>query len=205
MQIDLSSYRLFVFDADGTLRRCLIDGQPCPNKPGEWDLLPGVHDRLTDGTFDWRGRHIFAIASNQAGISLDYLTEPVALHMLIATAAAATDVYPRPRAIEFCPHLPSDGCECRKPAPGMLKALMEAFHASPDETIMIGDMESDRQAAHAAGVAFMEAWAFFGWDEPGNDQPKLEPVVDPTSMALESSDRVEAPPGQIYAFDGTGY
>jgi phosphoglycolate phosphatase-like HAD superfamily hydrolase len=32
----------------------------------------------------------------------------------------------------------------------------------PEETIFIGDMETDRQAAEAAGVKFIWAWEFFG-------------------------------------------
>jgi hypothetical protein len=34
--------RLIIFDADGTLRRTLVSGQPCPHAADEWTLLDGV-------------------------------------------------------------------------------------------------------------------------------------------------------------------
>ena len=62
-------YQLFIFDADGTLRRCTVPGQPCPNQPGEWELLPNVVETLHH--YDWRVRD-YAIVSNQGGIGLGY-------------------------------------------------------------------------------------------------------------------------------------
>lgn len=49
----------------------------------------------------------------------------------------------------------------RKPSPGMLLDAMEAFNVSPDETLMVGDMDEDEQAAKAAGGHFMNADIFF--------------------------------------------
>src|SRR5205085_2553999 len=40
------SPRLVIFDADDTLRRTIVPGQPCPHAEGEWELLPGVRARL---------------------------------------------------------------------------------------------------------------------------------------------------------------
>jgi histidinol phosphatase-like enzyme len=44
-------YRLIIFDADGTLRYCTVDGQPCPNRPDEWRLYPDVTSKLAE--FNW--------------------------------------------------------------------------------------------------------------------------------------------------------
>lgn len=37
--VDITTKKLIIFDADGTLRRCTVPGQPCPNKDGEWELM----------------------------------------------------------------------------------------------------------------------------------------------------------------------
>src|SRR5689334_11626787 len=37
--------RLFIFDADDTLRHTLVPGQPSPRAADEWELLPGVAER----------------------------------------------------------------------------------------------------------------------------------------------------------------
>jgi D-glycero-D-manno-heptose 1,7-bisphosphate phosphatase len=70
----------------------------------------------------------------------------------------------------MCPHHPNGRneyaitCDYRKPAPGMLLSLMGQFGVSADETIYVGDMDSDRQAAEAAGVTFIHASKFFKED-----------------------------------------
>jgi D-glycero-D-manno-heptose 1,7-bisphosphate phosphatase len=53
--------------------------------------------------------------------------------------------------IRYCPHLPDADCECRKPRPGMLKALMDATGSAPAATLFVGDSLRDLQAAAAAG------------------------------------------------------
>lgn len=49
----------------------------------------------------------------------------------------------------------------RKPNPGMFLQALQGVDASPEQTIMVGDAEEDRQAAESAGVAFMWAEEFF--------------------------------------------
>jgi D-glycero-D-manno-heptose 1,7-bisphosphate phosphatase len=45
--------------------------------------------------------------------------------------------------IYFCPHLPSEGCDCRKPAISLgLKAVAE-HQLDPSQSFMVGDQESD--------------------------------------------------------------
>ena len=54
-------------------------------------------------------------------------------------------------AIYYCPHSRDEGCECRKPNPGMLFQAQRDLALCLSETRFIGDDERDRQAAEAAG------------------------------------------------------
>lgn len=54
--------------------------------------------------------------------------------------------------IFFCPHLDSEGCECRKPKPGLLLKAAEKYNINLSETYFIGDFESDIVAGRAAGA-----------------------------------------------------
>jgi histidinol-phosphate phosphatase family protein len=54
-------------------------------------------------------------------------------------------------AIYYCPHNWDDGCECRKPKPGMLFQAQRDFNLDLSRTLFIGDDERDAQAADAAG------------------------------------------------------
>lgn len=114
--------KLYVFDADGTLRRCTVPGQPCPNKPGEWELLPGVEGRLA--RIDWNITGL-GILSNQGGIALGHLSEDMAYQLLCDTVTAATKRWPLAGSIFVCPHAPGAGCACRKPSPVGLRKIME--------------------------------------------------------------------------------
>lgn len=154
--------RLYVFDADGTLRRTTVPGLPCPNAPGEWELIPGVRERLA--RIDW-GAARFGVATNQGGVGLGYLTLSRARSLLDEMVVAAFGVRPPPGSVEICPHAPHWRCACRKPEPLMLQRLMRRFGASKEETLFVGDMDRDEQAARRAGTRFMWARDFFGWAE----------------------------------------
>ena len=153
-------YKLLIFDADGTLRRCTVSGQPCPNKAGEWELMPNVKKIMAE--IDW-SKTALGIASNQAGISLGYMDKQTAHQLLCDMVVEATGYFPPTGTIQVCPHGINDGCECRKPRPGMLDAIMQYWGEYQQNTIYIGDMESDKEAAESAGCDFMWARDFFGW------------------------------------------
>jgi D-glycero-D-manno-heptose 1,7-bisphosphate phosphatase len=144
-------FKLYVFDADGTLRRTTVPGLTCPNRPGDWELIPGVRERLS------------RIGWGEGG--LGYLTLAAARGLLVEMVVEAFGVEPPPGAIEICPHAPHWGCACRKPEPEMLLRLMRRFRAEPEETLYVGDMDRDEGAARAAGTSFMWAHEFFGWTD----------------------------------------
>ena len=52
----------------------------------------------------------------------------------------------------ICPHLPEDGCECRKPRTGLLTRYLAATNLALDESAVIGDRESDLELAKNIGV-----------------------------------------------------
>ncbi|MCK1716143.1 MULTISPECIES: HAD family hydrolase [unclassified Bradyrhizobium] len=63
-------------------------------------------------------------------------------------------------AFEFCPHHPDAQiaryrvlCSCRKPQPGMINALLERYPVNISDSFLIGDKQSDLDAAKAAGLA----------------------------------------------------
>lgn len=155
---------LFIFDKDGTIIAS-YDNRPA-NTIEEQKLLPGVIEKCSQLRADG---HTLAIASNQGGVAWGFITE-VEAEALVAHAAGLIGA----SAWRVCPHKPRNvpvggtlaeyaiECLCRKPKPGMLISLMEQFQVGPDDTIYIGDQESDRQAAEAAGVRFIEAGDFFG-------------------------------------------
>jgi D-glycero-D-manno-heptose 1,7-bisphosphate phosphatase len=154
-------YDLWIFDADDTLRRCTVPGQPCPHRDGEWELVPGVAARLRRISWNGPGGPWLGIASNQDRVGYGRFTAMVARELLRAAARAATGIDLPDGALRFCPHRPEEQCRCRKPRPGMLLDVMAFYGISPASTVFVGDSETDRLAARAAGVDFVWAADFF--------------------------------------------
>ena len=159
------SKKLLIFDADGTLRRCLQHKGPCHSDAGQWELIPGVKETLVNycipEVFD------LAIATNQAGISLGHRTIDdviLQLQILIMNYFPSTQICRVP--IFVCPHDIVANCSCRKPNPGMLLAAMQHSKCGTEDTVFIGDSEDDRGAAARAHVDFYYAHHFFGWEHP---------------------------------------
>ena len=154
-------YDLWIFDADDTLRRTTVPGQPCPHQEGEWELLPGVAERLRAIPWDQGAGPWIGVASNQDRVGFGILSESAARDLLRAAVRAATGLTPPDEALQLCPHRPDEGCDCRKPRPGMLVRVMRFYGVRPDRTVFVGDSESDRRAAVAAGVDFLAAAQLF--------------------------------------------
>jgi len=139
-----------LLDRDGVLNERAPRAQYITT-PEAFHFLPGALEamaRLTGG-----GYRIIVI-SNQAGINRGAMTEDdlAAVHAkMIADAEAAGA---RIDAIYHCPHDWDEGCDCRKPKPGMLFRAQREWHLDLTRTPFIGDDERDGEAAEAAGSPF---------------------------------------------------
>ena len=51
-----------------------------------------------------------------------------------------------------CPHSDEDGCQCRKPKPGLLLKYLRSQSTMPREIWMVGDRQVDIDAGHAVGA-----------------------------------------------------
>lgn len=55
-------------------------------------------------------------------------------------------------AFYFCPHLPCDGCECRKPGLGMIEAACRDFDIDMTRSWIIGDKKIDVETGFNADI-----------------------------------------------------
>lgn len=150
---------LIIFDKDGTLVQNPAPGRPA-NSLDEQILFPDVVDKCIQLRAEG---HTLAIATNQGGVAFGHFDHHTAVSLLKSVAEAiGADLYTicvtHPRATVKRAKRDS---RFRKPNPGMLQYLMDALGFLPDDTLYVGDMESDRQTAQAAGVKFAWAWEFF--------------------------------------------
>jgi len=104
---------------------------------------------------DW----LAVLITNQAGVARGYFTEDL-VHQVHARLQALLQLDgARLDAIYYCPHHPAagvppyrQGCNCRKPRPGMLLKAAEEHNIDLSASVMVGDKISDVEMAHAMGM-----------------------------------------------------
>jgi D-glycero-D-manno-heptose 1,7-bisphosphate phosphatase len=153
--------RLIIFDADGTLRRTLVPGQPCPHAADEWELLEGVRAYVSSLPPDLH----LGVASNQDHVGYGHLSYAEAHSLLSAALLQASGRTTDAAAIRLCPHRLEVECSCRKPAPGMLLAIAQHYGVAPSESLFVGNEPVDELAAQNAGMPFV--WAHELWPPVG--------------------------------------
>ncbi|CEK09848.1 D-glycero-beta-D-manno-heptose 1,7-bisphosphate 7-phosphatase [Legionella hackeliae] len=138
--------KVILLDRDGVINQ---DSLHYIKSAEEFIFLPGSIDAIARLT---RAGYRIGVATNQSGVSRGYYTEEelaIIHHKLIQEVQADGGEI---AAIEYCIHMPNAGCVCRKPQPGMLKALARRLNCSLSDVPFVGDRVSDIQAAEAAGA-----------------------------------------------------
>ncbi|PWU60302.1 hypothetical protein DLE60_11805 [Micromonospora globispora] len=129
-----------LLDRDGTL----IEDVPYNGDPEKVRPFPGVREALDR----LRAAGVrLAVVTNQSGLARGYFTSEQmrAVHQRVEELLGPFDDW------QICPHDDTDGCACRKPAPGMVHAAARTLGTSPGRCVMVGDIGRDMTAALAAG------------------------------------------------------
>ena len=89
-----------------------------------------------------------AVISNQSGVGRGYIT----LEGVDNVNRRVEELLGPFAGFFICPHAPEDNCECRKPKPKLILEAARSLNVDPKCCVMIGDRESDVEAAHNAGA-----------------------------------------------------
>ena len=122
-----------------------------------FEFLPGVPDALR--ALQDAG-YLLIVVSNQSGIGRGYYCEAdvESLNQVIAQHLGST-VGVTLSGFYHCPHHPTEAegefrrqCDCRKPAPGMIRQAVLDHGIDLKTSLLVGDKDSDIEAGRAAGV-----------------------------------------------------
>ena len=123
-----------------------------------FEFLPGVPDALR--ALQDAG-YLLIVVSNQSGIGrgyysesdVDLLNQAIAEYLDSTAGVTLSGFY-------HCPHHPTEAegeflrqCDCRKPAPGMIRQAVLDHGVDLKTSLLVGDKDSDIEAGRAAGVA----------------------------------------------------
>lgn len=137
--------KLIILDRDGVINQ---DSDAFVKSPDEWIALPGSLKAIA--RLNQAGWTV-VVATNQSGVArgLFDMATLNAIHGKMRRELAAVGGHVD--AIFMCPHGPDDGCNCRKPLPGMLFDIGHRYDLDLAGVPAIGDSLRDLQAASAAG------------------------------------------------------
>jgi D-glycero-D-manno-heptose 1,7-bisphosphate phosphatase len=149
-------------------------------QPSEFEWIPGAPQAIA--RLNQAGYRTIVV-TNQSGIARGFYTPD---HMFALHAWMAAQLRPHQAQIDafyFCPHHPEATlpayrmkCACRKPDSGMLSQAIADYSLDPAASFLIGDKESDCQAAAGVGV---RSYLFEGADLLGLVERAIAETAQP--------------------------
>lgn len=150
-------------DRDGVINANLErDGKPvAPTTLDEFRLLPGVEDavrRLKSAGY------LIIVCTNQPDVATGRTLRSTvdAMHEIVRAKLNVDD-------IKICFHTDVDGCECRKPKPGMLLDAARERSIDLSKSYFVGDRWRDIVAGRAAGC--LTIFVDYGYEQEGPNEP----------------------------------
>ena len=175
----MTGQRFVILDRDGTI----IQDRHYLAEPGGVELCPNAAEGLRRMSAMGLG---LVVATNQSGIGRGYFSESrlELIHKRMVSLLAVEGV--RLDGIYYCPHLPEEGCSCRKPRTGLLDRAAQELGFSACESIVIGDKPSDIEFGRAAGAMTILVCTGRGDTCAPEAQPRPDRVADDLLDAAEA-------------------
>lgn len=174
--------RAVFLDRDGVLNRAMVrEGKPYPpSNVCEVEILPGTIEalqRLKNAGF------MLIVVSNQPDVARG-TTSRETVEAINAYLASRLPV----DRFTMCYHDSGDGCDCRKPLPGMLLAGAREFDVDLASSYMVGDRWRDVKAGIGAGckTVFID----YGYDEkqPESFDYRASSLLDAAAIILKGGE-----------------
>lgn len=138
--------KLIILDRDGVINE---DSDDYIKAPEEFVPIPGSLEAIT--RLNQAGYRV-VVATNQSGVARGYFTLDTLDRIHAKLQRSLSAVGGHVDAIVYCPHGPDQGCECRKPRPGMLVEIAARLGTALSGVPAVGDSLRDVEAALAAGA-----------------------------------------------------
>ncbi len=183
-----SKRRAVFLDRDGTIN--VEKGYV--HKIEDFEFIPGA--QLAIKMFKNAG-FLVIVVSNQSGVARGYYSIDAVRRLHehmdreLARHGTAVDAY------YICPHHPqgiveeyTKTCDCRKPAPGMIIKAGQEFSLDLSTSFLVGDKESDIEAALNAGCRPVLVGTIYGSSVPSSvppDVPRFASLLDAATAIME--------------------
>ena len=126
------------------------------HKREDFQFMPGIFEM---GRAAKAHGQLIVLVTNQSGIGRGYFTEEQFWELMAWVESQFLGEGITIDGVYHCPHNPEDqaspsgvACDCRKPKPGLILKAARDLEIALEDSVFIGDKESDMLAARAAGV-----------------------------------------------------
>lgn len=133
--------KLIILDRDGVINH---DSEHYIKSPDEWFPIDGSLEAIVKLN---QAGYTVTVATNQSGVGrgLYDLTTLEKIHEKMQNALA--NLGGKIDRVFFCPHIPDEDCNCRKPKSGMYQQIAQYYNCSLINVPVVGDSLRDMQAA----------------------------------------------------------
>ncbi|MCK4364483.1 MAG: HAD-IIIA family hydrolase [Thermoplasmatales archaeon] len=140
--------KVVFLDRDGVINK----KAPKADYVKKWDEFKFIPGAIEGMKYLSENDYQIFIITNQAGIARGMMTEEdlADIHKKLKEELSKHNV--KINGIYYCPHGWDEGCDCRKPKPGMFFQAAREHGIDLSKTIFIGDDERDKIAGDAAGL-----------------------------------------------------
>lgn len=141
------STRWILLDRDGVINE---DSDAYVKSPDEWIPIPGSLEAIR--LLNQHGYRV-AVLTNQSGVARGLFGLETLERIHAKMRLAVTDAGGQIEDIFYCPHGPEDGCDCRKPQPGLFEQFARKYQVALAGIPAVGDSLRDLQAAERVGCS----------------------------------------------------
>jgi len=142
-----SDQKYIILDRDGVINKKAPKAKYIKSWD-QWEWLPGAKDAIKLLT---ENNYSIILITNQAGIARGMMSEKDLDLIHNSMNKEINIIGGKITKIYYCPHGWNEGCECRKPNPGMLFNAQRDYNFDLTETFFIGDDIRDEEAGIKAG------------------------------------------------------
>lgn len=133
-------------DRDGVLNRFILESVRSTEEFEYYEFTAEAMRRLGDLECP------IVVVTNQSAIGRGWTTEDQVqlIHhkLMVDCAEWGASI----SSVEYCPHLPDAGCDCRKPGSGMFLRAAKKHDIDINRSLMVGDSPCDIEAAQRLGM-----------------------------------------------------
>ena len=133
------------FDRDGVINK---ERKDYVKNVNELEIFPNVIEpikKLQNSGF------MIIVITNQSAINRGIITPRILDHIHSTIQEYFIQHGTKIDSFYYCPHRPDENCNCRKPKPGLLFKAQNDLHLDLQSSWLIGDNDTDIEAALAAG------------------------------------------------------